>query len=286
MPAPEFKIGFYGNELHFKLPWRKECDDILNANKIDHIQLDANVVRGRDTEFLRRVPDLNSFSVLCRKGIDLSGLRHIRRLAKLVLTGCSVYQNLDKANLNNIERLGIDAKNNGGEDWFLGLQNLKELYCMSYPDRDLVRLVSRDKLEVLSVSQGKLRSLDGIETMKHLHTLDLYGMRSLTSIRGIENLKALRKVELGSCRKIDSLIPLLQNIYVEDIQLENTTNIRSLRDFKDIDRLKRLVLLEGLGVEDGDMSYLLHAKKLEWVGYVNKRHYSHRDFEIRAARNL
>jgi hypothetical protein len=116
-----------------------------------------------------------------------------------------------------------------------------------------------------------------------LRRLEAHYCTKLESARGLAaDCPGLRHLHLNTCRKFRDLTSLLKLKHLEVLclnacgdlpDLEFLAGFPKLRDFRFVDT----------NVLDGDLSPLLSHPKLESVGTLDKRHYTHKAAEIEAA---
>lgn len=139
----------------------------------------------------------------------------------------------EKLNLQQRELIvGIDIKKGENITDLLGLRlfpNLRNLYIegSSVPD---LRKADKNKLEVLSLVNGHLDSLDGIEAFEALVGLNING-NPIRTLNGIYNLKHLRYMDLSKTNitfvGASDLPASLETIYYRD------SSLRSIRGFQE-----------------------------------------------------
>ncbi len=165
---------------------------------------------------------------------------------------------------------------------FLAKQ-LKRLWLRGYRPkgyRDLRKFTAFDKLEYLHVALSNIISLKGVGAIKTLRELALsYCARLEDASALIGRIEPLEELELNHCGRIQDL----------EMTLEKLTRLRklilshcgSLPSLKFVRRLSRLEFLSFVHTDilDGDIKPTFHLK---FVGFNNKRHYSHTFQQVRA----
>ena len=158
------------------------------------------------------------------------------------------------AKMNSQQRAlitGIDIINGGKIADLKGLglfPNLRNLYIEGSLLIDM-KSVENNKLEILSLQNGRLSSLDGIEAMKDLVGLNISG-NPIRHLKGVSELARLRFVDIsktGITSLDDEDMPIsLETIYYRDSSLTSIAAFqrafRTLKEF-DIEALKTIASL-------------------------------------------
>lgn len=145
----------------------------------------------------------------------------------------------------------------------------------SSKERDLKNLPDIIDLKNLIVISSNIETLCGIEKYPHLETLDLSYVSKLAAIENIQNVKSLRLLSIFNAKKINdySKIGMLKGI--ETLRICDSGNIQDINFISDMPKLKSFSFA-GSNVVDGNLIPILnHIPPLEFVGFNNKRHYSH-----------
>lgn len=145
--------------------------------------------------------------------------------------------------------------------------NTKEHNFKSLPD-----IVNLKNLVIIS---SNIETLSGIEKYPHLESLDLSYVTKLSSIEHIQYAKLLRLLSIFNAKKINnySAIGTLKN--VETLRICDSGNIQDINFISDMNKLKSFSFA-GSNVVDGNLYPILnHEPMLEFIGFNNKRHYSH-----------
>ena len=161
-------------------------------------------------------------------------------------------------------------------------------------------LLGCSKLKILSLNgfNPKTKDLTGFPELESLSELSLI-RSNIASTRGVCRLKNLTKIELSYVPKIEVLEELDKLHNLEAVYCENCKQLRHSESLSWLKQLKSLKLIRcgkinsiaflrtlpgleefrfvGTEVADGDLSPLLNLK---WVGFDNKRHYSHTDVDL------
>jgi len=264
--------------LHVDSDRIEECMKYYREMKID--SLCVNPVRGyrvNNLEFLRDyVEDIKELTIVAPWAFQFD------------LSPVLTLSNLQSLTLSDTEPLPLNE-----------FPQLKKFY--GYWHKEL-NLDGCEKLELLSLSRYKSKTKDMTEFPELPSLIDLELVQTtLTSFAGISRLQRLRRLELAYLTKLETLDDVLDlpGLQVLDVltckKIKNAANIRALkklRTFKlnDCGEIPTLNFINDMpaleefrfvdtNVLDGDLTPLL---KLKWVGFLNKKHYSHTSEELDA----
>ena len=150
------------------------------------------------------------------------------------------------------------------------IQTLKTLSLTRYEGLDLWQAFCSPLLDSLSLSDTKIKTLDGIEQSSRMQCLHLLYCRSLHDISALQKVKStLKALSLDYCPKIKDLSVLSELENLEYLRIEGTFTIPDVEFLKGMKNLKTLILT--CRVESGDMSPCLG---IQTVYFDNKRHYN------------
>lgn len=135
-------------------------------------------------------------------------------------------------------------------------------------------------LESLSIIQGNITALRGIEAMVNLKTLTIEGDQ-LTSLNGIQHLQQLESLCVpGNCLTSLKGIEGLKNLKLLDARHNSLVDIKEVRSLKklrriymtgnnleNVDALKSLKKLERLQLDENRIAKLPNMKKLTKLNY-------------------
>lgn len=142
-------------------------------------------------------------------------------------------------------------------------------------------------LQQLSIKWTNSINFKGLEKYSNLVSLELYYCANINSLEGIDNLSnSLTLLGVFNAKKINdfSLVKSLSNL--ETLRMCYCGNIKSLSFILDMPNLRSISFV-GSNIVDGNISpLLLHSPKLEFVGFNNKKHYSHTCSDIKKQLNI
>jgi hypothetical protein len=145
---------------------------------------------------------------------------------------------------------------------------------------DLSRFKAIDKLEHLHIALSNIKTLKGIEALHVLRELALSYCRSLEDISELsENTATLQELQIDRCKKARNLEMMLKKLkQLRKIILSHCRDLPSLKFVKQLPKLEFLSFVD-TNVLDGDITPCLNLK---FVGFMNKRHFSHTFEEVRS----
>ncbi|QCR21643.1 hypothetical protein [Pontibacter sp. SGAir0037] len=144
-------------------------------------------------------------------------------------------------------------------------------------EKDFSNLPDIPNLLYLEVNWSRSTSLNGLSKFKELKRLELHYCTKLETLDGIESLnKEIEHIHISQSKKLTSheRITLLNQLRV--LCFNECGVIDNLKFLKELPQLKDFRFVNS-NVLDGDLSPILQHPKLENAGFLNKRHYSHKD---------
>lgn len=304
--------------------WQKAEELIEQAYSTGATELSLSGLRLRSLpESITKLTQLESLDLSgCNTLKSIARLTALKQLRTLSLIGChnltsisvlSEFKNLKQLNLS-ISRRSIKLSELSGltqltslslrgwhtldsVDAISSLINLKRLdlsLCINLNNIDA--LSSLDKLEYLDLAFcNKVNSLKKLDRLKNLKSLNLTGLRDLTSIN-VSQLKKLTTLDLKHCeslRKINSLSNLtnLQNLNLgycieltefgevsklTDLKVLNLSSSNNLKDIgflSSLDKLQKLTLSDCINLVDLSPIFQLESLNnldISWCTQIEK----------------
>jgi hypothetical protein len=252
------------------------CIDYIKKNNIQGIEINASYGSYRfnnieileelvdcDIKVIELISDYNDISVLNKfKNLEqlvlsenktsILNFENFPNLKYLSLDDTKNFINLDKAIL--LESLAIGTLNKSSKIDFSKLVNLKDLYIVkgNIENLDFLKNLNIEKLSISFCN--KLRNISSLVTLKNTLTEILIqnckGIESIDVLGELENLYWLKMIDLGE--------------------------IPSLSFIKKLKKLKNIAFAN-TNILDGNLSY---CEGLELVGFLDKKHYSHKNSEF------
>lgn len=177
---------------------------------------------------------------------------------------------VDVSKLSNLEYLFSRSSYN-----FKGISNsksLKTLVVNKWYNENLIQL-KHSSIDTLSIGNGVLRSLSGIEDMP-LKILSLSNLSKLTDISIVQNLP-LQILELDNCNHIACLEDISSDT-LEYLMIYGKNKIYSGSFIKKFKQIKRIIL--GVVIEDGDLSVFDTLDSA--ILLTNCRHYNRNNSQL------
>ncbi|MDH4420856.1 hypothetical protein QEZ44_05205 [Bacillus cereus] len=250
----------------------------INTNNFNDVYINDLRYSLNHINFLEHCPQIESLHISSTCITDYSALYKLKNLKSLALEEPQVPLNLTElASFTNLEELYIQwNKNITG---FESCPNLKELYIWKYKpkQKNLEELIPLRKLEKLRITQGNINSLKGCRAFPKLKQLELNYLRNLEHIDEIENnASTLKYIEFDHCSKMKNHDYLRYLTNLETLILSGCGNIQNLQFIKELPKLKHFSFVDST-IVDGNLEPCVG---IDFVGFNNKRHYSHKFNEL------
>lgn len=251
------------------------CLQFAREQGIDRLDLSSFHGFGeKDVEFLRDHRHILAISMLFVGPLDVSGLRHLERLEELHIDG--IARMPDFGEFPHLRKLMVTCKGK----LRLSEENraLRELCLSSYSpkSKDLSELPTLPELETLSLNGGSVLSLEGIERFVELKDVQLSRMPRLTSIALVARLPKLERLMCMDCKRIEDDAAIVDAKALTWLGYGRCGRTPSISFLNDMPSLTHFSFVD-LFVEDGNLEPLF---RLEWAGFLDKRHHSHTKDEV------
>lgn len=254
-----------------------ETIEFLNKNNITKIEIDKEF-KLKTLDFLKKCKNIEE--VYLNDDIEVQNFSELSQLSNLNTLYLSEQHHIDLSKIKKLEYLYLEGNNkNFNIDKCI---HLKELYIWSYKpkSKNLVEFRDLAYLEKLIIIQGNINSLDGIAGLK-LTKLELSYLRNLINIEALQGLSnTLTELEMENCKKIEGYEVLGNLKSVEWLKLVGCADIPNLSFIKQMPSLKKISFVD-TNIVDGDLSPCVG---LDFVGFMNKRHYSHKFEQLNPTR--
>jgi hypothetical protein len=283
MSAPPFELHVLPGGrtfLHLQTSRLAECVQALQTGNYYGAAFSRyHGYEGDDLEVLGDLPQLRG--VFVQDPVkNVHGLRHQSSIEYLALD--KIGHALDLAAFGSLQELRLGPWSPRHER--LGqCRTLKTLAVSSYrpPGNDLSALAGLEALESLELVRGGISLLRGVELLPKLRELILWYLVKLDDLSPLSGCPALWHLDLNHCRKIRDFEPLS---HIATLELLGVNGCGPLHDVKFVTRLRslrRCAFVE-TNILDGDLTPFLELPKLEYVGFLPKRHYSHKPKDLDA----
>ena len=239
-----------------------EINDCYGSYKLDNLDvleklIDSNIKVIELINDYKDISILNKFTSLEQLQISVNktsiiDFKNFPNLKYLSLDDTKNLINVDKAIL--LESLAIGMLNKNSKIDFSKLVNLKDLHIV----------------------KGNIENLDFLKNL-NIEKLSISYCSKLIDITSLVTLKnTLADLSFQNCKNIENIDILveLENLYW--LKLSALGEIKSLLFIKKIKSLRKISFV-GTNILDGNLSY---CKGLESVGFLDKKHYSHKNSEF------
>jgi hypothetical protein len=258
----------------------QEYIDYAKKNSITSLSLQGyHGYKLPDVEFLAGNDFLTSLWVVKDiNPIDISGIRHLRQLKQLNVSNDG--QPVDFSFFPQLEEAYIDWNNK-----IINLTEcpaLRKLTIWKYKPRSKAfhELLGLANLESLEITQSNIESFDGFGELTGLRSFEAHYLSKLSILDGLEaSQQHLRMLMLHTCKKLVGHEHILGQLkMLEKLILSDCGGLNHLTFINKLQNLKFFSFV-GTDVKDGDLLPLI-KRRLEYAGFDNKKHYSHKMEEI------
>lgn len=229
-----------------------------------------------DLDFLNELPSLRALYIQ-NEISDISPIFNLKELEFLILE--DTREQIDFSVWKKLRDLRIT--------WNSRHKNLNE--CIRLENLSLRKYNPKEKclikmhlpeLKELTLITTRLESLEGIAGAGKLVNLELAKAPNLRDIVALEGVKkTLERIEITSCKKIESYEVLSKLTKLKKLILTKCGDIPSLSFMKNMKQLEFFSFVE-TNILDGDLSSVVNLPNIKYVGFFNKKHYSHTDKEV------
>lgn len=250
-----------------------ECLKYISENNITHIALTpaSYGCNGKDLSFLESICDkIEGLNVQSTR-YDYGIINKFHNLKELKIED----NGRDFIDFNNFPQLesctGFELKKR-----FMNVEKckkLKELNIEKYKSKEgnIEDIPYMPTLVHLGILYTNIRNLCGINRFKELKYFALYRAHKLESIDDIVSLSdVLEQLDIEGKTKVRNYQALGKLRAIKTLRLTNVGEIETLAFLQTMPTLSSFSFLDS-NVLDGNMSY---CKKIKWVGFTNKKHYS------------
>jgi hypothetical protein len=275
-----FKFEKVGNRILNLLVESNRMEETISyVNKKSISGISLNCRYGyflRDTDFLKDISSVVEKINIVDDTIDLSGLIFCANLKELFVGGNNKSP-IDFACFKKLEYCNVF--------WHKGLVNLseclslKELYIRKY--RVFGKLNSGfpcpKNIEVLGLTQANIDNVDFIKDLKYVRRIELNYIRSKFCINGLAFARnSIQELVIDHCKNFDSYEVIGGLHELRYLSIFSSKDIITLSFLKLLKRLEHFSFVDTC-VIDGDLS---NAIGIKYVGFLDKKHYSHTFKEI------
>ncbi len=263
----------YGKRLIPTSSWNENIIEVVNQNNIQELYLNyAHGWKGTDLKFLRALSTLKAFTIIDWTINDVSDVHNLQELEYLEIgTYCKTAINFNQFPKLKVCRFEWRPKS----ETLFACSTLSELFLNRYKGKKSDIFTNLTDLHTLSIANSALEEVSHIRVLQQLEFLGLYELKMLHSLDGIEELLHLKSLEVSGCTKIKSLKPIENLINLTKLHVINDGKIDSISPVKNLLQLEELIFYESTNIVDGDLTYLLKLGRLKNIAFQNRRHYTH-----------
>jgi hypothetical protein len=230
-----------------------------------------------DLSFLSRFPWVEELNIQHADMIDISGVSALARLRSLLISG-KAKQPLDLANFPHLRELRIQwwPKLRLGD----ALTSLRALTLSHYSpaSNDLSGLPEMPHLEELDLVQSQNPTLSGIDRYRSLKKVEVAYFPRLVDLSALSAFTngVLGTLEFQRCPKLANHDHVKVIRALKRLAFNSCGEISSLKFLDDLEALESFSFVH-TNIVDGDLTPCL---RLQFAGFFNKRHYSHRSSDF------
>lgn len=225
-----------------------------------------------DISFINRIKDKIEGLHIPETKYDIQGINALHNLKTLGFAD-NGKDTIDLSNFPELTSLACDYSKR-----LIHLESCTKLIGLSLTGykptcRSLIESPELPNIERISLYKANIVTLNGIEKFQRLSELNLYGLSKLEKIESLIGLKeSLAQIEIENCKKISDYYFLGELKNLHKLIISDSGQIENLSFIQKMTNLKFLSFV-GTNILDGDISHCLH---LDYVGFDDKRHYSHK----------
>jgi protein phosphatase 1 regulatory subunit 7 len=253
-----------------------EYVDYINKNDLKFIGINDLHYKIDNINFLEKCPRVEKVAIISPLIRNFTGLLKLKTLLELTIREHEGGE-LDLSKLHNLEFFMGDYNK-----FLKGLEkatSLKKLSLTKYnpKNKNLQEFIKLSNLDFLQIVQTQISSLKGISNLKNLKQLEIIMAPKLENIDEIEEIsESLKVLRFENCKNIKnfSYVKCLKNL--ESLAFSKCGEIPSIDFIREMPNLKRFIFVD-TNIVDGDLSPLI---RLEYSGFLDKKHYSHKFKEL------
>lgn len=238
------------SRLLCRFGWSEETTHSFLSQQFEQLVLSG----GENQEF--HIPPLG------KKAYEI---KHLSLESSGIIEGLEQFRNIEKLYIDFWPKNGLDLsifpnlrnlsiyQNKHAEKQLPELLYLNEINITGYSGLDCSLFSGMGHLHSLGLVQGRVRSLQGLETLNQLKRLELAYIRNLVDIQALYSLNELEHIELMNLPKVTGKIainsyPGIKFFYASGTKL--VVDLAGLRDMKHLQKLWVNVSFERLHWED------------------------------------
>lgn len=274
MDGFKFQMGIDGSKkLIIESSRLEECIRYVKEGNIKEITI--NYFQGyefSDINFLIELADVLEGLHLPETKFRYEVINRLRKLTRLGIADNGL-DNIDLKNFPDLVSLACEYSPR-----LIGLENCTKLENLSLTkynskSKSLAELGEYSELKELHLFLPKIETLKGIERYGNLKILDIYSASKLLSLSALIRASSkMEEIEIEKCKKVTDFEILGAVHSLRRIRISESGEIKSLAFVTQLPKLE-FISFWGANVLDGNLEY---CSEIGYVGFDNKRHYSHK----------
>lgn len=165
---------------------------------------------------------------------------------------------------------------------FPSLENKEYVSLRGYRQKNglLDTFPESDEVLYLELSFSNIRAFNGIGRLKNIRRMELVHCYKLESDSGLEEIgTSLRHLHILNSKRFQVGTGVRSLREIEVLRLNSCGEIENLEFLHEFPRLLDFRFVH-TNIRSGDLSPLLNHKTLRSVGFLDKRHYTHKSDEV------
>lgn len=173
--------------------------------------------------------------------------------------------------------VSFDWKKSKLEDLDFSECTYLEVWHHSCKEKNFSNLPEVPNLKTIVINFTNTENLCGLEKYPCLERIELYYCRNMKSLEGIEYLsKKITFFQLDYAKKLSNFNRIVELENIENLRYNESREIENINFILKMKKLRTFCFVN-TNIVDGNLSPLLeHQPKLSFVGFIDKRHYSHK----------
>jgi len=233
-----------------------------------------------DLSFVSKFPWIDRLTILDSDEVDISAISGLKSLQYLQISGATK-QTIHTADFPSLAELRVQWWNGLIFDGDLSALRVLSLGKYVSPTGDMSGLSSLPHLVDLNLVQSRNLMLSGIDRFPHLKRLSVSYLSKLYDLSPLSSFAdgVMESLEFGNCPNIvrHDQVRVLRTL--KRLAFNKCGSINSIKFLDELPALESFSFV-GTDVVDGDLTPCL---RLRFVGFLDKRHYSHRRSDFPAA---
>lgn len=251
--------------------WHEKYSQVIKEKNITSLRLSRSAGwRSADVTFLKDLDCLKGIEIYSANCKDISPIWALKSAQHIGLE-CNLSKAGDFGSFTELRTCFLRWQPKAVS--ILSAASLEDLNVANYPFDDFVPLCKLELLKNLKITSRKLKSLNGIQDLPMLDSLDLYQCKGVNCLEPLRQVSSLRSLLLDGCRGLNDLTPLKYLSMLETLSLNDCESISSLEPLAQLDKIKNIYFSGSTKIENGGLRMLMQMSNLQSVSFANRRHY-------------